>query len=80
MYNNLAAGSAPSPKLYPHFLLRLHPIPAQVLCVYNNSAAARTPLALALTVDDARTWDPLAVIEADPKGEGPSSLSPCFPL
>lgn len=40
-----------------------------MLCVYNNSAAARTPLALALTVDDGKTWDQLAVIEADPKGE-----------
>ena len=40
----------------------------QVLCVFNNSQTARAPLALALSVNDCRTWEPLAIIEEDVKG------------
>jgi hypothetical protein len=39
-----------------------------VLCVFNNSQTVRAPLALALSVNDCRTWEPLAIIEEDVKG------------
>ncbi|PRW44584.1 BNR Asp-box repeat [Chlorella sorokiniana] len=43
-------------------------IDGQVLCVFNNSTTTRAPLALALSVNDCKGWEPLAVIEEDPKG------------
>lgn len=43
-------------------------IDGQVLIAYNNSTSSRTPLSLALSVDDGRSWEPLAVIEDDLKG------------
>lgn len=43
-------------------------IDGQVLCVFNNSQTLRAPLALALSVNDCKTWEPLAIIEEDPKG------------
>lgn len=61
-----------------HALFNLLPPPPslQVLCVFNNSTTARAPLALALSVNDCKGWEPLAVIEEDPKGgcqrEGPA--------
>lgn len=42
---------------------------AKVLCVFNNSQTQRAPLALALSVNDCKSWEPLAIIEEDPKGE-----------
>jgi len=36
--------------------------------VFNNSQTARAPLALALSVNDCKSWEPLAMIEEDPKG------------
>ena len=48
------------------------PLPAmccmQILVVYNNSATTRAPLTLALSVDDGRSWEALAVIEDDKNG------------
>ncbi|KAL4445290.1 hypothetical protein ABPG77_011115 [Micractinium sp. CCAP 211/92] len=43
-------------------------IDGQVLCVFNNSQTVRAPLALALSVNDCKSWEPLAIIEEDPKG------------
>ncbi|PSC75556.1 BNR Asp-box repeat [Micractinium conductrix] len=43
-------------------------IDGQVLCVFNNSQTQRAPLALALSVNDCKSWEPLAIIEEDPKG------------
>ena len=44
------------------------PPPSQVLCVFNNSTTSRAPLALALSVNDCKSWEPLAIIEEEPKG------------
>lgn len=43
-------------------------IDGQVLCVFNNSQTARAPMALALSINDCKTWEPLAIVEEDPKG------------
>lgn len=43
-------------------------IDGQILVVYNSSASTRAPLSLALSVDDGRSWEPLATLEEDPKG------------
>lgn len=40
----------------------------QILVVYNNSATTRAPLTLALSVDDGRSWEALALIEDDKNG------------
>ena len=48
------------------------PAHLQVLCVFNNSQTVRAPLALALSVNDCRTWEPLAIIEEDVKGALPA--------
>lgn len=36
--------------------------------MFNNSTTARAPLALALSVNDCKGWEPLAIVEEDPKG------------
>lgn len=43
-------------------------IDGQVLCAFNNSTSVRAPLALALSVNDCKGWEPLAIVEEDPKG------------
>lgn len=45
-----------------------------MLCVFNNSQTVRAPLALALSVNDCKSWEPLAIIEEDPKGAQRSCL------
>lgn len=52
------------------------PVPSQVLCVFNNSQTVRAPLALALSVNDCKSWEPLAIIEEDPKGGWGCCLCP----
>ena len=57
------------PLAQPHPCTPWHlPPPSQVLCVFNNSTTSRAPLALALSVNDCKSWEPLAIIEEDPKG------------
>jgi hypothetical protein len=43
-------------------------IDGQVLCVFNNSQTTRAPLALALSVNDCKSWEPLAILEEDATG------------
>lgn len=43
-------------------------IDGQVLCAFNNSQTKRAPLALALSINDCKSWEPLAMVEEDPKG------------
>lgn len=43
-------------------------IDGQVLCVFNNSQTIRAPLALALSVNDCKSWEPLAMVEEDATG------------
>ena len=37
--------------------------------MFNNSTTSRSPLALALSVDSCRSWEPLAIVEEDVAGE-----------
>ena len=56
-----------------------HPPPLhfpQVLCVFNNSTTSRSPLALALSVDSCRSWEPLAIVEEDAAGESERASEP----
>jgi hypothetical protein len=48
-------------------------IDGQVLCAFNNSQTKRAPLALALSVNDCKSWEPLAMVEEDVNG----GLSKC---
>lgn len=48
-------------------------IDGQVLCVFNNSQTIRAPLALALSVNDCKSWEPLAMVEEDATGESESA-------
>ncbi|KAI3428719.1 hypothetical protein D9Q98_007543 [Chlorella vulgaris] len=43
-------------------------IDGQVLCAFNNSQTKRAPLALALSVNDCKSWEPLAMVEEDATG------------
>jgi predicted neuraminidase len=58
---------APTPLLNPNSKLATVTIDGQMLAAYNASATARTPLSLALSVDEGKSWDTLMAVDAEPE-------------